>query len=127
MRKSPPVITQIDQFSRIQNFMGWRMLSKSDNCSEAGMTTLANHLSQYAWNLISNMEKKISLNRFFELLQDQRSVFLETHRSDAKYILKKVLLTKRKTYPYSMYKIEIGSAIESMAAIFPPSNMLYKK
>ena len=127
MSKQPPQITQIAQFRRIQNYMGWRMLSQASTSYEAGMATLANHLAQYAWNLIENMEKKITLDRFYELLQDQEAVFLETHRSDARYILKKVLLTKRKTYPYPMYKIEIGSSIETLAAIFPPSNLLYKK
>lgn len=118
MSRFPPKITQIDNFHRIENHSHYVMLAQLDNTYLTDRNTLAGHLINYAWKLIERMVKPLSLDRFYELLEEQSAIFMETNRIDSKYILKKVLLTKRKLYPYPMYKIEIGSSIETLAAIF---------
>ena len=118
MSRTPAQRTQVGVFSRLQNPSNYVMIAWLDNTYVKDRNTLAGYLIDYSWKLIERMVKPISLDRFYELLEEQSAIFMETNRIDSKYILKKVLLTKRKLYPYPMYKIEIGSSIETLAAIF---------
>jgi len=127
MSRFPPKVTQIDNFRRIENHSHWVMLAQLDNAYLTERKTLASHLIHYAWDLVSRMVKPVTLDRFFELLEEQSAIFLETNRIDSKYILKKVLLTKRKTYNLPLYKIEIGSSIETLAAIFFHADLTYNR
>jgi len=127
MRKYTPQITKIDNFDRIENGSHYVMLAWRDNPYLSERNTLAGHLINYAWDLCERMVKPLSLDRFFELLEEQSAIFMETNRIDSKYILKKVLLTKRKTYNLPLYKIEIGSSIETLAAIFYQSDLTYNR
>lgn len=119
--------TVIGQFSRLQNFQGWVMLAQLKHPYLTGRNTLAGHLIQYSWDLINRLNKPMTFDRFYELLEEQSAVFLETNRIDSRYILKKCRLSKRKTYPYPLYKIEIGSKEENLAVIFPPQGEVYKR
>ena len=109
MSKSTTSLTQIDRFSRLQNSSGYVIIAQLDSAYLTDSNTLAGHLINFAWKLIERMAKKITINRFFELLEEQAEVYLETGRHDSKLILKKTMLTKRKTYPYPLWKIEIGA------------------
>ena len=127
MSRFTPIHTVHNQFHRLENHSGWRILAQLDNEYIKDRNALAGYLTDYAWKLITRMVKPISFDRFYELLEEQVSVYMETNRVDSKYILKKVMLTKRKTYPFPLYKIEIGSSIETLCAIFPPCNEAYKR
>ena len=127
MSRFPPKVTQIDNFRRIENHSHYVILAQLDNAYLTERKTLASHLINYAWDLVSRMVKPVTLDRFFELLEEQSAIYMETNRIDSKYILKKVLLTKRKTYNLPLYKIEIGSSIETIAAIFYQSDLTYNR
>jgi len=127
MRPHTPLITKIANFDRIENHSHFVMLAWLDNPYLSERNTLASHLVNYAWKLIERMVKPLSLDRFFELLEEQSAVYMETNRVDSRYILKKVLLTKRKTYHLPLYKIEIGSDIECLAAIFFHADLTYNR
>ena len=127
MRGKVSVRTQIGQFHRLRNYQGWIILAQLEHPYLQERNTLASHLIQYSWDLVDRMVKPMTFARFFELLEEQSAVFLETNRIDSKYILKKCRLSKRKTYPFPLYKIEIGSAAENLAVIFPPQGNVYKR
>ena len=127
MRGVTSTRTQIGQFHRLRNYQGWVMLAQLDHEYLSERKTLASHLVTYSWELIDRMVKPMTFDRFFELLEEQSAVFLETNRIDSRYILKKCRLTKRKTYPFPLYKIEIGSSAENLAVIFPPQGDIYKR
>ena len=127
MSKSTSTITIIGNFHRLQNGFGWVILAQLDSCYLRDHNSLAGHLIGFAWKLMERMVKKITIHRVYELLEEQTAVYLETGRRDSKLILKKTMLTKRKTYPYPLWKIEIGSDVECLAAIFPPQGEVYKR
>ena len=124
---TPSTHTTIAHFHRLQNASGWVVLAQLDNSYIADRNTLSGHLVRYSWDLVNRMVKPITLDRFYEILQEQSAIYLETGRIDSKYILRKVMLTKRKTYPYPLWKIEIGSESECLAAIFPPQGQIYRR
>ena len=127
MSRFPPVHTITGNFHRLENHSHYVILAWLDNEYIKDRNTLAGHLIDYSWKLIERMIKPPTLDRFYELLEEQSAVYIETNRVDSRYILKKVLLTKRKTYPYPLYKIEIGSSIETLAAIFYHADLIYNK
>lgn len=127
MSRFPPIHTITENFHRLENHSHYVILAWLDNEYIKDRNTLAGYLIKYAWDLIDRMIKPLTLDRFYELLEEQTAVYLETNRVDSRYILKKVLLTKRKTYPFPLYKIEIGSSIETLAAIFYHSDLTYNK
>lgn len=127
MRGKVSVRTQIGNFHRLENYQHWIILAQLEHPYLQERNTLANHLIQYSWDLVDRMVKPMTFARFFELLEEQSAVFLETNRIDSKYILKKCRLSKRKTYPFPLYKIEIGSAAENLCVIFPPQGNVYKR
>lgn len=125
--KNPTIKSQIGAYDRLEGRTRWRILKSSDH-PYIRSSTLAGHLILYAWNLIERMEKPLTFDRFYELLEQQAEDFLETSRSDAVYNMRKIAMTKRKTYPHIMYKIEIGSSqFDSLATIFAPSILQYSK
>lgn len=119
-------ITHQSQFSILQSGTGWKIIARQDHPQYSG-STLSGHLARYAWGLIDRMVKPLTLDRFFEILEHEREMFLETNRRDSQLIFRKVLLTKRKTNPRKLYKIEIGGQMECVAAIFPPVRKYLKK
>lgn len=127
MRPVTTTLTRINQFSRLQHFTGWVMLAQLEHTDVAERKTLAGHLIKYSWELLERMNKPLTTDRFYELLEDQMAIYLETNRIDSRYMLKKVRLSKRKTYPYPLWKIEIGSAVENLAVIFPAQGAVYKR
>lgn len=127
MRPVTSTRTVIGQFHRLQNYTGWVMLAQLEHPYLSERKTLASHLITYSWELIDRMVKPLTFARFYELLEEQSSVFLETNRIDSRYILKKSILTKRKTYPFPLYKIEIGSRDENLAVIFPAQGQVYRR
>ena len=127
MRGKVSVRTQIGDFHRLENYQHWIILAQLDHEYLSERKTLASHLISYSWELIDRMTKPMTFARFYELLEEQSAVFLETNRIDSKYILKKCRLSKRKTYPFPLYKIEIGSAAENLCVIFPPQGNVYKR
>lgn len=126
MRGATSTLTKIGNFHRLENFQKWIILAQLDHPYLKERKSLAGHLISYSWDLIDRLNKPMTLDRFYELLQEQSAVFLETNRIDSRYILKKVRLSKRKTYPFPLWKIEIGSAAENLAVIFPPQGNIYK-
>jgi len=120
-------ITHQDQFSILLSGTGWKIIAQREH-EQYGDGLLSGHLAQYSWNLIDRMVKPITtLDRFFEILEHERELFLETNRNDSRLIFRKVLLTKRKTNPRKIYKIEIGGGIECVATIFQPIRKYIKK
>ena len=113
--------TQEGHYSRLENHLGWRVVAKLDH-KYAAVTCISGWLTQYAWNMVTQMKTTMTVERMYDLLEHERNVYLETNRRDSKCILKLVKLSKRRTYDRDLYAIHIGaSANECICAVFEPS------
>lgn len=125
--KKPTKLSKIGDKDRLEGRLGWRILKIADH-RFIKHSNAAGHLVLYAWELIERMDKVMGIDRFFEILEDQASIFMETAREDSLYCIRRVKLDKRKTYDRVMEKIEIsGRNGMVLGAIFPPSILKFSR